>query len=242
MYNCMIVGAGRSGTSTVAGILNNEHYFFGRNLIPPRDANPKGFFEDASINREINEQILRDLLPRHTLGQRWLGRVPLNAKLRINSAIETRIRNALSTEPFCYKDPRFCYTLPIWNAQIDQETTRYICVFRHPKSTIQSVMTSCKKDAYLRSLNMTPEQSEKIWYKMYKHVVEKHVNTGTWHFVHYDQLFEHAHREILRAFLRTPCVNHKFPEKKLRKIISIRYTISKRTKAMYQSLCKLAGV
>ena len=49
MYNCLILGSGRSGTSMAAGVLAKSGYFMGRNLIPPRPANPKGFFESEQI-------------------------------------------------------------------------------------------------------------------------------------------------------------------------------------------------
>jgi len=242
MYNCLIIGAGRSGTSLVAGILNNGHYFFGKNLIPPRAANPKGFFEDNTINRLINEPILKLALPKYTVGQRWLGKVPLTAPLYTNTLIDTRIKHAITNTPFCYKDPRFCYTLPIWKRFIDKKTTKYICVFRHPKLTIQSVLSSCKTDSYLKNINMTAEKSEKIWYKMYQHVLEKHIHSGSWLFVHYNQLFTKETLDKIKVYLNTPTVQYNFPEDKLKKKVNIQYKLTKNTKEVYLKLCKYAGV
>lgn len=65
----------------------------GENLVPARDANPKGFFEDVEVNM-INEDILSHLVPprlvlmgkeffrsRPLEGQRWLACIPIGAKI-----------------------------------------------------------------------------------------------------------------------------------------------------------------
>ncbi len=145
MHNILILGSGRSGTSMVAGTLAKAHYYMGSRFVPPRDSNPKGFFEDHEIN-DINEAILKRVVPhrpryigrilfRKRLGymQKWLARVPLHANIPSWPGIEQRIRRAVQSEPFCFKDPRFSYTLPVWRPFLRH--TRFICVFRHPAST-----------------------------------------------------------------------------------------------------------
>ena len=72
----------------LAGLFSQAGYFFGDKLYPPREANPKGFFEDEEVNA-LNERIVFEgfsqhgldsgalgLLRRHYEGQLWLSRAP----------------------------------------------------------------------------------------------------------------------------------------------------------------------
>lgn len=47
MYNIIILGSGRSGTSMMAGTLAKAGYFMGERLLPRNNANPKGFSNDS---------------------------------------------------------------------------------------------------------------------------------------------------------------------------------------------------
>ncbi|GAH52067.1 unnamed protein product, partial [marine sediment metagenome] len=56
----IIIGAPRSGTSMVAGLLYKCGLYMGKKLKPGKPANPKGFFENyefASINRCLFRKI-----------------------------------------------------------------------------------------------------------------------------------------------------------------------------------------
>lgn len=71
MRNVLITGCGRSGTGLMAGCLKKAEYFMGNNLYGKNDANPKGFFEDESINK-INEDLLEPAVrSRPPLLGRW---------------------------------------------------------------------------------------------------------------------------------------------------------------------------
>jgi hypothetical protein len=50
MYNLIVLGSGRSGTSMATGLFSQAGYFMGDNLYKPTVANPKGFFENEDIN------------------------------------------------------------------------------------------------------------------------------------------------------------------------------------------------
>lgn len=215
MYNCLILGSGRSGTSMVAGILSNAGYYMGSNLIPPRAANPKGFFESPEINRKINEEILRGHLPRFTDGQRWLGVLPRKVTFtKPKGVLDKRLRAAVSKTPFCYKDPRISYTLPIWQPYL--ENTKFICVFRHPASTALSIVKECLDAKYLQGLNMSRMRAYAVWVAMYDIIVHRHRHTGEWLFVHYDQVFFQKTLEKISTFLGA-FVNADFPEKRFKK-------------------------
>src|SRR5438874_1599214 len=153
MRNCLILGSGRSGTSMIAGLLRDVGYFMGNNLIGPKPENPKGMFEDREINR-INEDILASienpllrLLPANIFrsklryGQRWLARIPAGTPMAGSASIERRIRSQLKQEPYCIKDPRLSYTLPVWRPFLSDPLL--ICVFREPARTANSVVRTC---------------------------------------------------------------------------------------------------
>src|SRR5215471_14327363 len=112
--NCLILGSGRSGTSMLAGSLRSAGYYMGEHLIPADAANPKGYFEDDEIN-DINEALLAPLTPsrsRPACGWRWLAAVPVGTPIPCPPEITERIKAQTDQSPFCFKDPRFCYTLP----------------------------------------------------------------------------------------------------------------------------------
>src|SRR5271157_6074149 len=123
--NCIILGSGRSGTSLAAGILAKAGYFMGCSIWPANEGNPKGQFEDEEING-INEHLLAQVLPERSkwawwgtkdparrLGnlQRWLAALPVTVSIPCPPRLAGRIEAATARAPFCFKDPRFCYTL-----------------------------------------------------------------------------------------------------------------------------------
>ena len=104
----IVTGMHRSGTSAVAGALHHAGLPMGGKFIQPGADNPKGFFEDAEV-LAINKELLR------MNGGSW-EKPP--AGVTANREIRDRIRNVLKRTDglkICgWKDPRFCFTLPIW--------------------------------------------------------------------------------------------------------------------------------
>ncbi len=216
MKNCIILGCGRSGTSLLAGLLKESNYCLGKNLLPPTSSNPKGYFEDREVNN-INEDILSintinrpPFLGRYffktipTKDQRWLSTVPLNKTIVSSVEINRKINHIISSAstPFCFKDPRFSYTLPVWKKYFPKNI-KFLVVFRHPESTITSILKDCKSMQYLQNLKISEKRAYKVWYLMYSHILEKHMKTGNWLFLHYEQLLNYSSVERLELFLET---------------------------------------
>lgn len=221
MYNCLIMGSGRSGTSMVAGTLARAGYFMGEHLYEPRASNPKGFYEDAEVNA-INEAILATITPwvpprfrpgqlytflRRALfrgkpgtGERWLAKVRPDVSLRSTQEIDARIQRLVQNKVFCLKDPRFCYTLPLWRPWLEQ--TRFVCVFRDPTITAASMVSELRAVPKLASLKLTYADCLEIWRLMYSHVLDIHHRQGEWLFLHYDQVLDGTALERLGAFLQ----------------------------------------
>ena len=199
MKNCLILGSGRSGTSMVAGMLRQAGYFMGENLHAPNPANPKGFFEDMAVNL-LNEALLAPHVPKRPplLGrwlfrsrpihlQRWLAVVDSDANFDASSEQRQRMAELTARQPFCFKDPRFCYTLPAWRPYLAKAV--FVCVFRHPAATVESILRECREAEYLRSLQLTRAQAYAVWHRMYRAILDRHRQDGAWLFLHYEQAF-----------------------------------------------------
>ncbi len=251
------MGFGRSGTSLMGGILQGAGYFMGDNLYPPRHSNPKGFFENAFING-INERILSpyDLVKADPTsdchekawspfkpheGHRWLSYIDPETEIACNDEnILSDIREAASRKGFAYKDPRFNYTLDVWEPLLGEETV-YICVFRDPAETIESVLRECASARYLSEFYIDRELASKLWINSYKSLLRslEQADPGKCIFVHYEQLLSGERLDVLSEVLSTE-ISNDFASEKLNRTRA-EFPADKRTQKLYQELCILAG-
>jgi hypothetical protein len=230
MKNCLILGSGRSGTSMAAGSLRLAGYGMGAGLKPGTSANPLGYFESDEIN-DINEDLLRPVvaglagrevtawkLKHPPLGkdQHWLACLPPGVEVPAGPDITPRLAAAAAKVPFCYKDPRFSYTLPAWRPFLDDRNTVYVCVFRQPGRTITSTMKDLKDQPYLQKLPFQPPYVWQVWIQMYDRIVRIHRRRGTWLFLHYDQIAAGSGLRRLSRALGTP-VDMAFPTPSLKR-------------------------
>lgn len=232
----------------VAGVLAKSGYFMGNSLLHPNESSPKGFFEDLEINK-INEALLAQALPkrprligrflfrdRPVKAQRWLGRLPLGVELPCPEELAERIRLITSHTPFCFKDPRFSYTLPVWRPYLKDAV--YICVFRHPGVTANSIVTDCHRMPYLQNLSMSLPKALDVWKLMYQHILEVHSKTGEWLFLHYDQVFSRDGITEIENFLNAKA-DRQFPDASLRRS-TVADGLSPDLLVLYERLCELA--
>jgi len=232
-----------------AGVLSQAGYYMGDNLYRANARNPKGFFECAEVNG-INEDILERVVPgrpriignwlfghRPERNQRWLASLAVGTHLVAPEKVAERIQGLVRREPYCFKDPRFSYTLPIWRPWL--KNTSFVCMFRDPASTARSMLRSCELQPSLRGLDLSFRHAIRCWVAIYSHILQVHRYEGDWLFLHYDQLVEHSGRERLAAFSGAP-VDHHFPEKSLRTSFDSS-EVGTKAKAVYAELCELAG-
>lgn len=248
MKNCLIIGSGRSGTSMVAGTLAKAGYFMGNYPSQERESNPKGNFEDAEINR-INENLLAQVVAkrpkllgnfffrhRPQMWQRWLAHVPVGKKISTSVNINQQIEFLTEKQPYCFKDPRFSYTLPVWRPYL--KNTVFVCVFRDPGSTALSMIKLCQKAQYLSSLKLDFQQALKVWQLMYQHILEIHRYEGNWLFLHYQQAVTKNGLERLAKFTGAK-VDYNFPDLSMSQSFA-RCSVNKDVSTLYQQLCELA--
>ena len=238
------MGFGRSGTSLMGGILHQTGYYMGDNLYPPRDSNPKGFFENNFING-INEQILSqyDLIKGHhyclnyspfkpNYGHRWLSYITPSTNIVLdNFEIICEIKKALSYPNFAYKDPRFNYTFPIWD-QISEKKLKYICIYRDPGAVINSVIKECETAEKL---------AFELWNNNYINILNKLNDSllSRFLFINYNQFYQKKNYEKISNFLGGK-ISSNFFSKNLNRSKKQKF-IPAETKKIYSELNKLSG-
>ena len=249
MRDCLVLGSGRSGTSMVAGAIGGAGYFQGDLLMPPTPGNPKGYFESFEIE-DLNERLLAPMVkvqPRFPLGglfpsrlrraQRWLAEVEPGVQFAPPPRLLRRIEALTARRPFCFKDPRFCYTLPAWRPFLGDAVC--VVVFRHPAVTAASIAQECRTERYLSNVHMDHDRAVRIWECMYRHIVQEHRHHGDWLFVHFDQVLA---GDGLRAIAERTgaAIDVGFPDPALRRSV-VQQAPSASAMALYDTLCDLAG-
>lgn len=235
----------------VAGLLARAGYFMGRKLDAYRgDTNPKGFFEDPDINA-LNERILEPVVarrPREPIGRLLFPRRSVNWSHWLTcispdtiippprDELVEWIRFYTRSRPFCFKDPRFSYTLSAWRREAP--TARCICVFREPNRTAQSMVKEARHAEYLRHFKFEYSDALRVWQAMYSRILNEHACAGEWLFVHYDQALDGTVFESLERFTGAQ-VDRTFPEGSLARTEPVG-RFGDDVRATYERLCELA--
>jgi hypothetical protein len=191
----VILGLGRSGTSTFARALRIFGVDLGDNLTPPEiGVNDKGFFEDEDF-LAINREMLTHL------GVDWFyaSDIPI-PQSKVDALIEKgfleRAAQLLSAKMsgkalYAFKDGRTTKLIPFWNAVFEKcnlDQPRYLIVVRNPISAAKSYRKYSKID-------------EKLTYMLwtgYTLAALKGSNQRKRVLSDYDRLLENPRREIAR--------------------------------------------
>jgi hypothetical protein len=246
LRNCLILGCGRSGTSATAGCLAKAGYFMGNALIPARVSNPDGVFEDYYV-RSVNEEILSFVVPRRHASdkacrdipeqwQRWLARLSVETVMPSNPAVEKQIQDLLVTEPYCFKDPRLTYTLPVWRPHL--KDTVFVCLFRDPATTAASMVRFTKEWELMHSLDLSFQQALEAWELLNRHVIEKHRHAGEWLFLHLQQIVAGDGLARLGEFTGAK-IDGKFARPERQRTCSAEQ-VPQSVDRVYKKLCQLA--
>ncbi len=250
--NCLILGSGRSGTSMAAGLLAHAGYFMGDEIWPANEGNPKGQFEDREVNT-INDRLiavsagaaprrLRTLLfgEAPVLGdlQHWVAVLPPGRAISCAPEMRKRIEALTARQPFCFKDPRFSYTLAAWRPYLADSLL--LCVFRDPSVTAHSMVRECAAADYMKSVALDAPWALRVWEAMYRWILEVHrPQGGNWLFVHYDQLLDHSAYARLEGLLGVR-LDRDFATAELnrsRPTVAVPWRVAR----LYRQLCALAG-
>ena len=221
-----VLGAGRSGTSLLTAMLRTEGLYQGSvHSIQPRDANPMGFYEDWEINA-INDQILAAGVKARTMAsprwhghsspkdtnidqpggaQHWLLRWPLDQGLCATASQQRDMARLMRPAPFCFKDPRFSYTLDLWIEALPaahREKLRSICVFRRPEAVVESLLRELRTEPKLHNVAVSVQGAFSIWWHHYAWILQRLAGQRRQHtlMLDYDDLFTAAGQRSLERF------------------------------------------
>lgn len=222
----LIAGAGRSGTSCLAGLFDPAIHHHARDLYAPQLSNPKGFFEAAHIN-DLNESMqiasalaaygearTRELLAGHEPHQLWLARFPDAMPAFWTDEHRRQIAAALPASPFCLKDPRMALTLPAWLAQAPDALV--LSIHRPPAVTAASILRECSIATYLLDYRISARDAFRIWHLSYRRLVKAYRAGADVCFLRYEDLFDPQRLALLEAEVGAP-LRRDFAEKSLRR-------------------------
>lgn len=234
----------------VAGAFAKAGYWTGYSSWEPNRFNPRGYFEDPALIR-LNEQILLPFMqsPLETLAKRhpatqtapnerlWLGLLAPDVEVTPNPAMFMAMGRYASHSPFCLKDPQFCYSLEAWRSHL--RDARFICVFRHPQLTAESMVSMCANINHCKPMRFTHRNAFDVWIAMYRRILDRHASLGDWMFLHFDQMFEDGTLAELQAFSGSQ-VAGTFADPRLRKSPPTS-PLPSDVEPLYRELCSLAG-
>jgi len=242
MRDCVVLGCGRSGTSLAAGLLARAGYNCGKDLLPPDEGGPAGFFESRGVNA-INEALLaphddafadRDGYSRPLgNGERWLAVLPPEVKPTAPAELRVHMAQALPAPPYCCKDPRFAYTLEAWGPLF--AGALFVCVFRHPLATARSIA----REVRYADLSVDADAALDIWMAVYSRILSRCAGGGEWLFVHYGQLLDGSGVKRLARALDV-ALDPSFADRSLSRSTAEGEPPA-RTAAAYEELCAAAA-
>ncbi|OIM99459.1 hypothetical protein BFR57_02520 [Idiomarina sp. MD25a] len=187
---CLVLGAGRSGTSLLMHLMRALGVSVSKNLIPPKHHNPMGPMEDENLAQLFDRRIL----PENNMTRLLPFPKGKTLERRYSKEIEQILLRELESQPeatcFAFKDPVLSNFLPslfpIFNS-LDLSPKFVLCV-RSPKSVIESRKNNFKNSSSLTELGWLTNTTNALKY-----------TGGNVFIVHYEMLFTDARSEILMS-------------------------------------------
>lgn len=208
----------------LAGLFARAGYFQGDDLYPPREANPKGFFENWQIN-SLNERVMLASVEAslghgaaarakslHREGQYWLMGLPAGVSCSAWPEDRVEIETLVARRPFCFKDPRFSYTLEAWMDAAPDAVA--LCVYRPPGVVIASILSEMQNAAYLHDLRIGVADLYANWRAIYVRLIRMRSAGRAIRFVRYESLFEAGFFSEIETFVGAR-LDRRFPDRKL---------------------------
>jgi hypothetical protein len=190
-----IAGMHRSGTSMVTKLLHESGLYLGpeSDLIPPGPGNPEGFWENRRFV-QVNSRILK------VLRGAWDYPPPIpedwnsESLASLRGKAESVLADFAGREPWGWKDPRNCLTLPFWQQVVD--SAKVVLVVRNPLETAESLR---KRNGFSYALGLA------LWHTYYQRVRDAAAPSERV-VTHYDVYFRDPGTELRRVlqFLGLP--------------------------------------
>ena len=171
--------------------------------------------------------------------QLWLSSLPPKMNVSYsNDEINHRIETLIRVKPFCFKDPRYSYTLPVWKRFLDNDTI-YLCVFREPDITVNSILKECATSPYLRNVYINKKYAYRLWLNIYSHILSHYEkNSYRFAFIHYQQILDGSALSKISNLLEVK-ISNAFADKRLKRSAG-NGNIPGEVSKLYNCLCALA--
>jgi hypothetical protein len=200
MHNVLILGTGRSGSSMLAGCFRATGANFGEHQLAPNEVNPLGFYESFRVNALNNRLIHAILNPSRVLRLFSPLRIPAHREWRLywlaapnriprvtpSADTEGKMIGLLQQQPFCFKDPRFSLTLPVWERYLPAGT-RFVVVFRDPGRTADSILKALETEYYREAAKPTRDWCLTLYRRTYARLLAWSAGRPEWFFVDSDE-------------------------------------------------------
>jgi hypothetical protein len=170
---------------------------------------------------------------------RWLADLPADTKISCPAKFADRIQAQVARRPFCFKDPRFCYTLAAWRKYAPDAAI--VGVFRDPAIAAASIVKEAARSGMLLDgVAIDYARALRIWQSSYGYALGVHRPAGgDWLWVHYDQLMDGSGCDAIEKLLGV-AVNRNFADRKLRRTAATE-TVPLEAATLYRRLCDHAG-
>lgn len=140
-----VVGSGRSGTSTLAGILKTLGLVVPAPEVPADDSNPRGFAEPRWVVDQHQRMLDRcSVLISDARPQAWQDSFAMAARPRPRQEVAAWLEEAFGAgDALVIKDPRLAWFLPLWHhaAESCGATAVHAIMLRHPTEVVGSKRT-----------------------------------------------------------------------------------------------------
>jgi len=177
----IVIGAPRSGTSLVAGILHNNGIKMTPTVISDQRIQPKGYYEDgrfAHINDGFIQTARGSLFDPPKIGL---------LEANVDDAQRERIINHINTlktyygeRDWGFKCPRTVIAWPLYEAVWEEfEDSHIIATHRNPWNTAQSIKTSFNIGSLQRTFELVIEYERRIAYIATSHDM-LHISFEDW--------------------------------------------------------------
>lgn len=136
----LVTGTGRSGTSTMAGMLHHLGLDVPGPHLAANDSNPRGFFESRWSVR-FHSQILARAEVHLTDSRPWAAGLVRDAVTdEDRSALADFFERHQGADQLVVKDPRTIWTQDLWasSAAAAGRETRFVTMLRHPAEVVGS--------------------------------------------------------------------------------------------------------
>jgi len=137
----LVSGAGRSGTSTVAGALSMLGVHLPQPEVPADDSNPRGFFESEWVV-DFHKRLLHRLPVVRTLDSRpeALGLAQRRDEPDLHAELDSWLATLAEHDQVLVKDPRAFWFQHLWRAAAARAGAElvFVTMLRHPAEVARS--------------------------------------------------------------------------------------------------------